>query len=401
MIHNFKVENFYSINEEQELNFTSTSSYSDSFAKFSDIFVSNINCFVGSNASGKTNIFKALSFLIWFAENSFYQVSDNLGLLFAQHKLRENSPTRFEVVFDINKRLYRYSITLTPKQLISETLEIKSQKGFSYLYKLTNEDNTIVIKYNRNNDLLPKINKREEERFKSKKMVTFLSFLIGIGYLDNIGLTGITNGGFRNVYSDGSHSLDYRYESIILSKELKESKIKTEVLSYLKSFDLGIENYAQENSFKVRVQDEILNLIGFKHSNNSKSFTLPIYDESAGTIKGAYLLLNLLDVLVNGGVAIIDELDVGLHYDIARKLVSLFANKETNSNNAQLFFSTHQPLFLNDRSKKQIFMCYKEDCLNTEIYRLDEIEGVRNTENFFEKYLSGEYGAVPRIGNCE
>ena len=49
--------------------------------------------------------------------------------------------------------------------------------------------------------------------------------------------------------------------------------------------------------------------------------------------------------------------------------------------------------------KKQIFLCEKEDYLNTEVYRLDEIEGVRNTENFFEKYLSGTYGATPRIGD--
>ena len=39
-----------------------------------------------------------------------------------------------------------------------------------------------------------------------------------------------------------------------------------------------------------------------------------------------------------------------------------------------------------DRDKKQIFLCEKEDYLNTDVYRLDEIEGVRNTENFFEKY---------------
>ena len=117
-------------------------------------------------------------------------------------------------------------------------------------------------------------------------------------------------------------------------------------------------------------------------------------------MKNLLVQLKVLEVLSNGGVAIIDELDSGLHYEIARKLISLFANKETNTKNCQLFFSTHQPLFLNDRSKSQIFLCYKEDYLDTEIYRLDEITGIRNTENFFEKYLAGEYGATPRLGKC-
>ncbi len=399
MIHSFKVENFNSIGERQELDFTSSKRYSDSSYSYNDIYVNAINCFVGANASGKTNIFKALSFFIWFAENSFYQVSDNHGRLFAPHKLKEDELTKFEIIFDMNKNLYKYSIALTPKELVSEQLEIKSQKGFIYLYKLKNVNNRISIQYNRNTDKLHKINQKEESRFKTKKMATFFSFLLGIGYLDELGLTGITKEGFRNVYSSGSISLDSNSESLILSEELEDSKLKSEILSYLKCFDFGIEDYVH-NKFKARLKDETVNLIGFKHSNDNKSFNLPIFDESAGTIKGMYLLLNLLEVLTKGGIAIIDELDARLHYDIARKLISLFANKETNENNAQLFFSTHQPLFLNDRDKSQIFLCYKEDFLNTEIYRLDEIKGVRNTENFFEKYLAGEYGATPRLGKC-
>lgn len=400
MIHNFKVENFYSINEEQELDFTTNKKYSDSYGQYDNDYISKVNCFVGANASGKTNLFKALSFLLWFSENSFYQDLENdLKKLFVPHKLKENKPTKFEIIFDISQNLYRYSLILTPDELINEKLEIKSQKGYTFLYKLENVDKQINIKYNRNCDILPRINKKEEERFKLKKKATFLSFLIGIGYLDKIGLTGITNGCFRNVYSRGSISLESKTEAIILSKELEHSKQKSEILKYLKCFDLGIENYVL-GMFKAKFPSETLDLIGFRHTNKEQSFDLPILEESAGSIKGMYLLLNLLDVLEYGGTAIIDELDARLHYEIAHKIISLFANKDTNKNNAQLFFSTHQPLFLNDRDKTQIFLCYKEDYLNTEVYRLDDIPGIRNTENFFEKYLAGEYGAVPRIGAC-
>ena len=267
------------------------------------------------------------------------------------------------------------------------------------MYKLENNNDEINIKYNRNSDILSKINSKEEERYKSKNMATFLSFLIGIGYLDKIELTGINKYCFRNVYSHGSMSLDSKAEAIILSRKLEKSEIKPDVLSYLKCFDFGIDSFVQ-GVFKAKFTDETFDLIGFKHMNSQYSFDLPIFEESAGTIKGTYLLLNMLEVLAKGGIAIIDELDAGLHYEIAHKIISLFANKDTNKNNAQLFFSTHQPLFLNDRDKTQIFLCYKEDYLNTEVYRLDDIPGIRNTENFFEKYLAGEYGAVPRMGAC-
>ena len=399
MIHNFTVENFYSINEEQELDFASTKKYSSSFTEYEDKFISNVNCFIGANASGKTNVLKALHFLLWYAQMSYYDIIEDNEILFYKHKLSQDKETKFVLTFDNNKELYKYKLVLTQTEILEEILEKKAEKGFSYLYKLKNNNGKIDITYNRYNDL-SKINSNEEKRFKLKKNVTFLSFLLGTGYLEKLGLKEITNSIFSNIFSADSKSYDHVSESILLSKALEKSEYKNELLPYLRSFDFGIEDFAQDESFKIQFNNGTTQqIIGFKHSNNGQSFSLSAIDESAGTVKGTFLLLNLIKVLSKGGIAIIDEIDARLHYDIARKLISLFTNKETNKYNAQLFFSTHQPLFLNDRDKKQIFLCEKEDYLNTEVYRLDEIEGVRNTENFFEKYLSGTYGATPRIGD--
>ena len=391
MIHKFKVKNFYSINEEQELDFTSNKQYSESSSEFDDIFVNNVNCFVGANASGKTNIFKALSFLIWFAEKSYYEVDENFNESFTPHKLNNNKPTSFEIIFDSDKKLYKYSVNMTKEKLLYECLEIKSTKGFSYLYKLKNTENEIQIKYNRNNKHLPPINENDEKRFKSKEKISFLSFLLVLRYLNNIKLTGIVPMLYSNVSRPWSKNVDSDYDAIILSKALNNKAIlKDGILPYLKCFDLGISDFSEDELFKVKdYNGEYVNLLGFKHSNSDKSFIVSAVEESSGTIKAVFLLVILLAVLSDGGAAIVDELDTKLHYDIARKLISLFSNKDTNKKNAQLFFSTHQPLFLNDRDKTQIFLCYKEDCLNTEIYRLDDIQGIRNTEYYFEKYLAG------------
>jgi hypothetical protein len=37
-----------------------------------------------------------------------------------------------------------------------------------------------------------------------------------------------------------------------------------------------------------------------------------------------------------------------------------------------------------------------ENCEST-AWRLDEVEGVRNDDNFYAKYMAGAYGAVPRL----
>ncbi len=401
MILNLKVENFYSINAPQELDFTSNRLYSDSYAQCNDKYVNLVNCFVGANASGKTNILKALAFLLWFAEDSYKTIDKVSGALFVPHKLRGKDTSKFELVFDVNNQIYKYSLELTWDKVISEVFAEKSQKGFSFLYKLTNENGVINIKYNRNNKSLTKINKEDEKRFKGMTKISFLSFLINTGYLSELKLHGITKQTFSNVFHSGSRSLDQFTESIMLSKGLKNQQMRSRLLPIIRNFDFGIDDFAKDEMFKLTFPDgNNINLIGFKHSNQGKKFYVSALEESAGTIKGTYLLMGLLGVLEKGGIAIIDEFDARLHYDIARKIISLFVDKETNPKNAQLFFTTHQPLFLNDRDKTQIFLCYKEDYLNSEIYRLDDIENIRNTENFFEKYLSGEYGATPRIGDC-
>lgn len=399
MIHSFKVENFNSIGEEQELDFTSSKEYSDSYSKYEDTFISNVNCIVGANASGKTNLFKALFFSLFFIEKSFY--SDRVTVSdFEPHILKKDKPIKIELIFSNNNNLYNYKLSLLNENVIEETLYIKKEKRFVYLYKLKNENNSIKIKYNRYN-VFKRINAEEEMRFKSNKNVTFLSFLIRAGYSKKFGLSSITNKIYSNISIVDSMSYDHFFESISLSNALEKYESKELLLSYIRNFDFGIDDYIVDDKFIVKMpMGGNQKLASFKHVKGDKSFILSALDESAGTIKGTFVLLKLLMVLENGGIAIIDELDARLHYDIAKKLISLFANKDTNPHNAQLIFSTHQPLFLNDRDKAQIFLCYKEDCINSEVYRLDSVEGVRNTENFFEKYLAGEYGAKPRIGKC-
>lgn len=78
-------------------------------------------------------------------------------------------------------------------------------------------------------------------------------------------------------------------------------------------------------------------------------------------------------------------------------ILDLFFSEKHNPKNAQLIFSTHQELVLNKLMKEQILLVEKDNTLNTNAWRLDEVEGVRSDDNFFAKYMAGAYGAVPEI----
>ena len=47
--------------------------------------------------------------------------------------------------------------------------------------------------------------------------------------------------------------------------------------------------------------------------------------------------------------------------------------------------------------KEQVVLVEKDADLNTDAYRLDDIEGVRADDNIYAKYMAGAYGAVPEI----
>jgi uncharacterized protein len=134
-----------------------------------------------------------------------------------------------------------------------------------------------------------------------------------------------------------------------------------------------------------------------RHVSGKDKFSLPFNMESNGT-QGAFVLLSrLLPVLENGGLAVIDEFENDLHPHMLEPILDLFANPATNPRGAQLIFSTHAIEVLNLVEKSQVMLVEKSaDCIST-AYRLDTVEGIRNDDNFYAKYMAGAYGAVPSL----
>ena len=142
-------------------------------------------------------------------------------------------------------------------------------------------------------------------------------------------------------------------------------------------------------------QQEVLLPFGV-HNVGDDSFELMIYEESNGT-QSAYSLLGLiLPVLKNGGVAIIDELDNDLHPLLLPAIFDLFRSSHHNPPNAQLIFSCHPPEVFNLLNKHQIYLVEKYEQAS-EAWRLDEMEGIRNDDNLYAKYMAGAFDAIPNL----
>jgi hypothetical protein len=128
-------------------------------------------------------------------------------------------------------------------------------------------------------------------------------------------------------------------------------------------------------------------------------------DESSGTQKYFNLLGPILDVLENGQVLVVDELDAQLHPNLLCRIISLFHSTEMNHNNAQLIFNTHDTNLLDSGlfRRDQIWFTDKDKYGAAKLYSLADFssEEVRKNEAFEKNYIKGKYGAVPYFGSMD
>jgi uncharacterized protein len=125
---------------------------------------------------------------------------------------------------------------------------------------------------------------------------------------------------------------------------------------------------------------------------------LPIQLESHGTRNFIRIFPALMQALDFGGIAIVDDLDVGIHPSILPEIVRWFHDPERNPNDAQLWMSCQAASLLENLEKEEVFFCEKNREGRTKIYGLRDVQAVRRTDNFYRKYLGGVYGAVPKVG---
>ncbi len=138
---------------------------------------------------------------------------------------------------------------------------------------------------------------------------------------------------------------------------------------------------------------------GFDTSGASTSVIFGLSEESDGTQKMFALAGPWQYILDNGCFVTVDELDARLHPLLTRWLIQLFHNASTNPKGAQLLFATHDAGLL-DRPRAfrrdQVWFTDKTPDGASTLYSLWDFEKPpRRDENFRLGYLAGRYGAVP------
>lgn len=364
--------------------------------------LSKVMILIGPNASGKTNALKALVFLRWFVVYSFQDVRVEKAevpldtFIFSDN---QDNVSELELVFEHNKNVYKYVLHLCKTHVVREELYKKEETGFfNYLFKRIWNPET------GNSDISQQINiKTEVLKDILRKNVSLISTAVAIKSDVLVDVAEYFRKIMSNVYRSGKHwdasSLGDQGLPGATKAYKQDENLFKKAEAFLRDFDLGLDGVAIEEGethTKSGESEKILLPFGL-HKINEKTYRLPLSFESSGT-KNMFVLLHLLlPVIEQGGIAVIDELEIDLHPHAVPKIIELFANSTINPKNSQLLFTSHSLEILNHLEKEQITLVEKQKDCKSELYRLDELNGVRRDDNFYAKYMAGAYGAVPNI----
>ena len=177
--------------------------------------------------------------------------------------------------------------------------------------------------------------------------------------------------------------------------EIEEQEVDNNLLMLLRSLNVPTQMMPQkQRNVKIRMLHEIKD-----ERKKSRTYEINIDNESSGTkILFAFAPI-LKNVMENGKIIIVDELERSLHPSLVELIVKFFHNPEINRGNAQLIFNTHDVnlLSLELFRRDQIWFTEKNSEKGaTDLYPLDDFS-VRKKENIQKGYLNGRYGAIPFV----
>lgn len=411
MIVQFSVENFLSIKERQVFSMLASSDKTISGnllegVKANENYLKSAVIY-GANASGKSNIIKAINVVIMMLNNSNnMQPGQKLPIVpFRLDPEYINKPSSFEFILVIDGIKYAYGFKADENKVYEEYLYSYPNKKETKIFERTNVDEyDFTLSEKSLKDLATK---NLENKFflatattwnyeKTKPVFDYLTRRIGVLF-DYNQLRGFSFDAYKNDTTG----------------RLKEFSINLLNEADININDFEVNDKEMTETDLAMIPPEIRGLIpksirGFQvttsHSvenenGKSESVTFNFEDESLGTQNIFILNPILMNVLENGNTLFVDELDKSLHPFLVKYIIKIFNSEEYNKKGAQLIFNTHDTnlLSLNLFRRDQIWFTekdYKKGA--TVLYPLDDFP-VRKTENVEKGYLNGRYGAIPFV----
>lgn len=413
MLIRFRVENFRSISDEQEFSMVASamSERRETLVPTAaGVQLLRAAAVYGPNASGKSAIFHALSFMREAVLESHRTWIPNAGVPrtpFALDLTCAFKPSVFVVDALVGGVRYEYGFTVDSARVLEEWL-YAYPRGRKQEWFTRDSGRDVEFAFSRS---LPGENRAISSLTRPNSL-----FLSAAAQNNHEQLMPVYKWFAENLWivDDSTRSFFENYAVDLCRNELTRKSL----LASLASADLGItdiefaesgfapEGPAWLTPFGSPVASDPVSpfvqapRVRLWHSmgDSAVSVALPFEQESRGT-RTLFGLLGILRwCLDSGGTLLVDELDQSLHSHLARRIVAGFMSPAGNSRAAQLVFNTHDTNLLSEDllRRDQVWFTEKTTGGATRLFPLTDFRA-RKFENLERGYLQGRYGAVPSL----
>lgn len=414
MLIQFSVENFKSIKERVYLTLMANNDteHLEYTAEKGKGRVLKTAVVYGANASGKSNIFAAMTTAILLVRRSNQsQITEKMNNIvpYVFDEKWRTKPSSFDFIFEVNGTKYNYGFSADRDRVYSEYLyayytskpskifERRNCNDYSFTDKEKKTLNDFVEKNADNKLFLATATAWNYEKTKEP----FRWFAELIDTYDNY--EALKQKSFDAYDTDENGSLKKFTTQLLMNADFNISNydFESKTLSGAEVLEILPEKFRMDFSELIEGKQFDLSMIHrfYENDGNTKEMPLNFDFESKGTKNLFYFAPVLMNSFNRGKTIIIDEIDNGLHPLLVEYILHLFYNSEFNKADAQLIFNTHDVNLLNldNFRRDQIYFSEKKpENGATDLYSLDEFSPRKN-ENVQKGYLQGRYGAVPMI----
>jgi len=403
MIIEFSVENLLSFKEMLTLSMVASKKESlnpENTVKVSEkLTLLKSKVLFGANASGKSNLLKAMSFFSQIVNNSVKDhliVSATSKRQFALSTESDSKPIFFQIVFWYNEQIFRYGFEIFESKIHSEWLYGIFNDKEAYFFVREGKNITVNNKKFKGVKQFINLSQNENPIFRDNSLFLTSLSVMGNSFSEEI---------VKKLNLNSSFTIDEVDKNKNLSREILMGKSnKDELLNFLKVADFGIG----EIKFQKNEKGEINVFTKRKKFNEKKEIVGAVereleHWESGGTQRFFSLIPYIESTFQYAVLFIIDEFEAKLHPLLTEKIINLFHSEESNPRHAQLIFATHNSTLLNSRLFRRDQICFVEknnEGIST-LKTLIEFKDTKFDKDFSQDYLEGKFGAIPFLNLFE
>lgn len=445
MIVSFSVENFRSFAAEETFSLVASNrltGHHDSHTVTvpdSDEKILRTAVLYGANGAGKSNLFKAISYLRNMALRA-KKKNSGTGREAFRFSEETDSPTSFDLQFIAGEKLYRFGIKVDDNKVQEEWLIWIDGGREKELYeRVTDSSGKVIIEAkglkssgNKLNALVT-IGGPQNQTFLSTIRATLEPADYGdhltavIEWFDEslilirpdapflqLGQLLAHDPEFLNFASGFLKSSSTGVDHLKpIKKELSEDqlrgllpeKVVSEVIEDMQEDGLAVVKIGEGKEVLVERTGEnhyyLLTIQAAHEHRTGQVIPLELSDESDGTRRLLHLIPALHHLRTQRGVFFIDEIDRSMHPMLTWKFLEFFL-RCCDGDQRQLIVTTHESnlLDLELLRRDEIWFTEKDKDGATRLYSLTDFK-VRKDLEVRKHYLQGRFGAVPFLGNLD